>query len=150
MFLCHLSHCVPAISELGRFVLPIRYLLKQHAHVEIVTVTDAVLIHIELAIVNNLRNCDLISNCSQFLKLFTIASCKLHLSMLSSVWLCCLSDIALILVTFQNIQEKVLRNREKYESSNHSGFFLHILKSYSDIVQYLLVNCPLIIGKRER
>ena len=27
LFLCHLSHCVPAISELGRFVLPIRYLL---------------------------------------------------------------------------------------------------------------------------
>ena len=37
--------------------------------------------------------------------------------MLSLVcWLCCISDIALILVTFQNIQEKVLRNREKYES----------------------------------
>ena len=53
--------------------------IKQHAHVEIVTVTAADLVHIELAIVNNLRNCDLISNCSQFLKLFTIASCKLHI-----------------------------------------------------------------------
>ena len=102
--------------------------LKQHAHVEIVTVTDADLIHIELAIVNNLRNCDLISNCSQFLKLFTIASCKLHLSMLSSVWLCCLSDIALILVTFQKIQEKVLRNCEKYESS--AAPRIHIFHSF--------------------
>ena len=118
-------------------MFPVQFQNKQHAHVEIVTVTDAVLIHIELAIVNNLRNCDLILNSSQFLKLFTIASCKLHLSMLSSVWLCCLSDIALILVTFQNIQEKVLRNREKYESSAaprihifHS-FFGHFL-SYSE------------------
>ena len=56
-------------------------------------------------------------------------------------WLCCISDIALILVTFQNIQEKVLRNCEKYGSEAQtlsSDFFLHILKSYEDIVQYLL------------
>jgi len=33
----------------------IRFKDKQHAHVEIVTVTDADLIHIELAIVNNMK-----------------------------------------------------------------------------------------------
>ena len=99
------------------------YSKKQHAHVEFVTVTDADLIHIELAIVNNLRNCDLISNCSQFLKLFTIASCKLHLSMLSSVWLCCLSDIALILVMWHPFRNKILKPSVCRQISG-SGFVL--------------------------
>ena len=50
--------------------------------------------------------------------------------MISSVYqLCYILDITVILTTFQNIQEKVLRNLS-------SNFFLHIPKSYSDIVQY--------------
>ena len=107
---------------------PICFPLKQHAHVKIVTVTDADLIHIELAIVNNLRNCDLISNCSQFLKWFTIASCKLHLSMLISVWLCCLSDIALILVMWHPFRNKILKPSVCRQISG-SGFVLGWIKN---------------------
>ena len=83
---------------------------NKHAHVEIVTGTVAVLIQIKLAIVNNLKLFTIsqiihkFSNYSQFLKFFTVvynaALQKLHLSMLSSVRLCCLSEIALILVLF--------------------------------------------------
>ena len=71
--------------------------LKQHAHAEKVTVTAAYLIHILQATVT-------------YLKKFTISQIihysvqcrtqKQHLSMLSSVRLCCLSEIALILVLF--------------------------------------------------
>ena len=70
---------------------------KQHAHAEIVTVTVAVLIQIKLAIVNNLK----LFTISQILHCrYNAALQKLHLSMLSSVRLCCLSEIALILVLF--------------------------------------------------
>ena len=71
--------------------------VKQHAHAEKVTVTAAYLIHIFQATVN-------------YLKQFTISQIihysvqcrtqKQHLCMLSSVRLCCLSEIALILVLF--------------------------------------------------
>ena len=70
---------------------------KQHAHAEIVTVTAADLIHIWQATVNNLNFftiSQIIHNSVQ------CRTQKLHLSMLSSVRLCWLSEIALILVLF--------------------------------------------------
>ena len=130
------------------------YKYKQHAHAEIVTVTVAVLIQIKLAIVNNLKLFTIsqivhnFSNCSQFLKFFTVvynaALQKLHLSMLSSVRLCCLSEIALILVLFSEFSWNRLQKSWKIWNSAAPRFQIFhsfFRRFHSNSEKSTLISC---------
>ena len=88
------------------------------------------------------------SNCSQFLKFFTVvynaALQKLHLSMLSSVRLCCLSEIALILVLFSEFSWNRLQKSWKIWNSAAPRFQIFhsfFRRFHSNSEKSTLISC---------